>query len=93
MARGGMAKSDAKEDMKMDKSQDKAMIKKAFKQHDSQEHKGGKGTKLALKKGGMAMKKMAGGGLAAGHKAADGVASKGKTKGTMIKMSKGGRYC
>lgn len=48
-----MAKSDSKEDMKMDKSQDKAMIKKAFKQHDSQEHKGGKGTKLTLKKGGV----------------------------------------
>jgi hypothetical protein len=47
-----MAKSDSKEDMKMDKSQDKAMIKKAFKQHDAQEHKGGKGTKLSLKKGG-----------------------------------------
>jgi len=35
-----------------DKSQDKAMVKKAFKQHDMQEHKGGKGTKLSLKKGG-----------------------------------------
>ena len=77
---GGMAKSDMKEDMKMDKAQDKAMIKKAFKQHDAQEHKGGKGTKLALKKGGMA-KKMAGGGLATGHKSADGIASKGKTRG------------
>jgi hypothetical protein len=49
---GGMAKSDMKEDTKMDKAQDKAMIKKAMKQHDAQEHKGGKGTKLALKKGG-----------------------------------------
>jgi len=48
-----MAKSDSKEDMKMDKSQDKAMIKKAFKQHDAQEHKGGKGTSLKLKKGGV----------------------------------------
>ena len=47
-----MAKSDSKEDMKMDKAQDKAMIKKAFKQHDAQEHKGGKGTTLKLKKGG-----------------------------------------
>ena len=47
-----MAKSDSKEDMKMDKMQDKAMIKKAFKQHDAQEHKGGKGTSLKLKKGG-----------------------------------------
>jgi hypothetical protein len=48
-----MAKSDSKEDMKMDKKQDVALIKKAFKQHDMQEHKGGKGTKLALKKGGV----------------------------------------
>ena len=40
-----MAKSDMKEDMKADKKQDVSLIKKAFKQHDSQEHKGGKGTK------------------------------------------------
>jgi len=32
--------------------QDKAMIKKAFKQHDAQEHMGGEGTKLKLRKGG-----------------------------------------
>jgi hypothetical protein len=37
---------------KKDTAQDKAMIKKAFKQHDAQEHKGGKGTTLKLKKGG-----------------------------------------
>jgi hypothetical protein len=42
--------------------------------------------------GGMA-KKMASGGLTAGHKAADGVASKGKTKGTMVKMKMGGKAC
>ena len=42
----------AKEGMKSDMAQDKAMIKKAFKQHDAQEHKGGKGTALKLKKGG-----------------------------------------
>ena len=47
-----MAKSDSKEDMNMDKKQDVALIKKAFKQHDSQEHKGGKGTSLKLAKGG-----------------------------------------
>jgi hypothetical protein len=35
-----------------DMAQDKAMVKKAFKQHDMQEHEGGKGTKLKLKKGG-----------------------------------------
>jgi hypothetical protein len=80
MKKGGMAKSDAKEDMKMDKAQDKAMIKKAFKQHDAQEHKGGKGTKLALKKGG----------LAAGHKSANGIAKKGLTKGKEVRMCVGG---
>ena len=38
---------------KEDVKQDKAMIKKAFKMHDKQEHKGGKGTNLSkLKKGG-----------------------------------------
>jgi len=51
---GGTMKSDMKEDKKMDKAQDKAMLQKAFKQHDMQEHKGGKGTKLSLKKGGKA---------------------------------------
>jgi hypothetical protein len=37
---------------KKDLAQDKALIKKAFKQHDKQEHKGGKGTTLKLKAGG-----------------------------------------
>jgi hypothetical protein len=74
---GTMAKSDMKEDMAMDKKQDVAMIKKAFKQHDSQEHKGGKGTSLKLASGGYT-------------KAADGCAQRGKTKGTQIKMMGGG---
>ena len=43
-----------KEDMK----QDKALIKKAFKQHDKQEHKGGKGTSLKLAAGGVTSKAM-----------------------------------
>jgi len=47
-----MAKSDMKEDMKADKKQDVSLIKKAFKQHDSQEHKGAKGTTLKLAAGG-----------------------------------------
>jgi hypothetical protein len=47
-----MAKSDMKEDMKADKKQDVSLIKKAFKQHDKQEHKGGKGTMLKLAAGG-----------------------------------------
>ena len=36
------------------------------------------------------MKKMASGGLAAGHKSADGIAHKGKTKGKEVKMAFGG---
>jgi hypothetical protein len=73
-----MAKSDMKEDMAMDTAQDKAMIKKAFKQHDMQEHKGGKGTTLKLASGGTF------------RASANGIATKGKTKGTMIKMAGGG---
>ena len=52
----------------------------------------------AMKKGGTA-KKMATGGLAAAHKAADGAASKGKTKAKQVSMSgnkgmkKGGKVC
>jgi len=58
MKKGGKA-----EGGKADMAQDKAMIKKAFKQHDMQEHKGGKGTSLKLKKGG----KMATGGVVNGQ--------------------------
>ena len=104
---GGAMKSDAKEDMKMDKSQDKAMIKKAFKQHDAQEHKGGKGTNLALKKGGMPMVMKDGkkipafaakkGGMTkmagGGMAKGGGIESKGKTKGAMVKMARGGKAC
>ena len=66
-----------------DKAQDKAMIKKAMKQHDEQEHKGGKGTKLSLCKGGKAMK-YASGGKASQLAKANGIAVKGKTKGKII---------
>jgi hypothetical protein len=75
-----------------DMAQDKALIKKAFRQHDAQEHKGGKGTKLKLAKGGKGTKlklakggkpkKMAkGGSVSPASKRADGCATKGKTKG------------
>jgi len=80
---GGMAKKEMhseKSEMKMDKDQDKAMIKKAFKQHDAQEHKGSKGTTLKLSSGGTF------------KKAANGVATKGLTKGTQVKMCGGGMY-
>ena len=49
-----------------------------------------------MKKGG-GVKKYAAGGLAAGHKSADGVASKGKTKAKQVMMKgggkAGGKYC
>ena len=76
MKKGGMMKH---EDIKMDKK----VVKKAVGMHDKQQH-GGKKTNLAtLKKGGMtcAPKKMARGG---------GIEIKGKTKGKMITMKKGG---
>ena len=40
------SKSESRKEMKEDVAQDKAIIKKAFKMHDKQEHKGGKGTNL-----------------------------------------------
>jgi len=49
---------ESKKEMSADKKQDVAMIKKAFKEHDAQEHKGGKGTKITLKKGGVTGKAM-----------------------------------
>ena len=47
------SKAEMKKEMAEDKKQDVAMIKKAFKEHDAQEHKGGKGTKITLAKGGI----------------------------------------
>jgi len=49
------------------------------------------GNMMGMKKGGM--KKMAAGGLSSGHKSADGIASKGKTKAKQIRMSMGGKAC
>ena len=44
-----------------------------------------------MKRGGCATKKMAKGGLAAGHKSADGIATKGKTKARAVTMKRGGK--
>jgi len=87
MAKGGMAKGGMKhEDVKMDKK----MMQKAVNKHEGRLHKGSTMTKLNM--GGMA-KKMNMGGLASGHKAADGVATKGKTRGTQVVMKRGGGKC
>ena len=72
------------EDVKMDKK----MMQKAVNKHEGRLHKGQPMTKLA--KGGMAASKM---GAVKTGKTPDGVASKGKTKGAMVKMAKGGRAC
>ena len=64
------SKSEERMEEAKDKKQDIAMIKKAFKEHDAQEHKGGKGTKITLKKGGSVK--------------GCGIASKGLTKGKMV---------
>ena len=63
----------------MDMKQDKAMMQKAVNKHEGRLHKGASMTKLAS------------GGSASSR--ADGCATKGKTKGTMIKMSMGGKAC
>lgn len=65
----------AKEDMKMDKAQDKAMIKKAVGMHDKQLHGGKKTSLTALKNGGTF------------RTSANGVVTKGKTKGTQVVMA------
>lgn len=85
MKEGGAAHSD----MKMDKK----VVKKAVGMHDKQMHAGKKTDLASLRKGGMATKKMATGGLFAGHKAANGIAKKGLTKGKEVKMSRGGKTC
>lgn len=64
------------EDVKLDKK----IVKKAVGMHDKQLH-GGKKTNLS---------KLKSGGLAAGHKAANGIAKKGLTKGKEVKMCGGG---
>ena len=45
---------------------------------------------MKKKAGDKPAKKMASGGLAGGHKSADGIATKGKTKARQVTMKKGG---
>jgi hypothetical protein len=70
------------EDVKMDKK----MMQKAVNKHEGRLHKGSTMTKLAS--GGMAPSKM---GAVKTGKTPDGIATKGKTKGTMIAMKRGGK--
>jgi len=97
----GISKSIGEEFMKADKSkkmnmggmadiaQDKKMAKKAVGMHEKQLHGGKKSDLTALKKGGMAK----GCGYSKGGQLAkaNGVAVRGKTKGTMVAMRSGGK--
>jgi len=80
MAKGGMAHKDVK--------MDKTMMQKAVNKHEGRLHKGASMTKLA--KGGVAPSKM---GSVKTSASRDGIATKGKTKGTMVKMNMGGMPC
>ena len=71
------------EDVKMDKK----MMQKAVNKHEGRLHKGEPMTKLA--KGGMAASKM--GAVKTAAPSRDGIATKGKTKGKMVKMGYGGK--
>jgi len=73
------------EDVKMDKK----MMQKAVNKHEGRLHKGEPMTKLA--KGGMAPSKM--GAVKTAAPSRDGIASKGKTQGKIVKMNMGGRAC
>jgi len=73
------------EDVKMDKK----MMQKAVNKHEGRLHKGQPMTKLA--KGGMAPSKM--GAVKTASPSVNGIASKGKTKGTMVAMKRGGKAC
>ena len=80
MAKGGIAHKDVK--------MDKGMMQKAVNKHEGRLHKGEPMTKLA--KGGMSPKM---GSVKTNPGNINGVASKGKTKGAMVKMSRGGKTC
>ena len=100
MAKGGMAGMHKMPDGKMmknsamkhggkvheDVKMDKANMQKAVNKHEGRLHKGATMTKLAS--GGMAPSKM---GAVKTSKTIDGIATKGKTKGTMIAMKRGGK--
>ena len=76
-------------DMKhSDVKQDKGMMQKAVNKHEGRLHKGETMTKLA--KGGVASKM---GAVKTAAPSRDGVATKGKTKGMMVKMARGGKTC
>jgi hypothetical protein len=86
MKKAGAPKSMIKHEMAEAKGMKKGGIATSLKAHAAAPASKAHG----MKSGGMAASKM---GAVKTGKTPDGIASKGKTKGTMIKMSKGGKYC
>jgi len=86
--RGGSARRSFKEGGATKES--KAMMKKEV---SFMKKKGAPKSMVKHEMAEAGMKKMKSGGLAGGHKAADGVAMKGKTKGKQVAMKKGGKVC
>ena len=74
---------------KFEKSGKDVEVKGKGKEGSKKEEAFDKSQMMGMKRGG-ATKKMAGGGLAAGHKSADGIAQKGKTRGMDVTMKRGG---
>jgi len=89
MRKKGGSACGMKEGGKADMAQDKRLVKKAIAQHDAQEHKGGKGTDLKLKTGGVPNAN--GGGFKKGGSACDpkGYKAGGLPKSGIIKSNKG----
>ena len=93
LSEAGMSKPKMREGGQMAES--KAMMKKEV---SFMKKKGAPKSMIKHEMKEAGMKKMAAGGLAAGHKQADGIAKKGKTKAMQVKMSGGkgmkkGGYC
>jgi hypothetical protein len=78
---------------KKDMAQDKKMAKKAIGMHEKQLHGGKKSDLAKLKSGGMTKMKAGGSCYSKGGQLskANGIAVKGKTKGTMVAMRSGGK--
>ena len=72
------------ENSKKDMAQDKATVKKAFRMHDAQEHKGERTDLSKLKKGGMA-KKFAAGGITKEMPTSKGMGNMNMAKGGKVK--------
>jgi hypothetical protein len=95
--KAGVSRSVGEEFMKADKGkkfqkggemkESKAMMKKEV---SFMKKKGAPKSMIKHEMKEAGMKKMRSGGLAAGHKQADGIAKKGKTKGKEVKMRMGG---